>query len=164
MWNFNRIDVGGGIVGVGIFHKTFIVFIIEFVIRTATTVHGINHNDYLAQLKVPQCRQDCMDKVSAVRNSQMVHSTKRTSTCSCAIHFYKPFICNSVFFFSEKKYSLIRTSMDRSPLHSIGRQTGDDDANAQTKCENKIKYLYVFVFFQCFSAFYMKLRSEDNIL
>lgn len=69
MWNFNRIDGSGGGCGGGatiaIFHKTFIVFIIEFAFRTATTtVHGINHNDYLAQLKVPQCRQDCMDKVS----------------------------------------------------------------------------------------------------
>lgn len=69
MWNFNRIDgvgrvTSGGGSGSGIFHKTFIVFIIEFVFRTATTVHGIDHNDYLTQLKVPQCRQDCVDKVS----------------------------------------------------------------------------------------------------
>lgn len=64
MWNFNRIDGGGG---VSIFHKTFIVFIVEFAFRTATTVHGINHHEYLAQLKVPQCRQDCMDKVSAIQ-------------------------------------------------------------------------------------------------
>lgn len=27
-------------------------------------VSGINHNEFLAQLKVPQCRQDCLDKVS----------------------------------------------------------------------------------------------------
>lgn len=25
---------------------------------------GINHNEFLAQLKVPQCRKDCLDKVS----------------------------------------------------------------------------------------------------
>lgn len=28
-------------------------------------VSGINHNEFLAQLKVPQCRQDCLDKVSS---------------------------------------------------------------------------------------------------
>lgn len=25
---------------------------------------GVNHNEFLAQLKVPQCRKDCLDKVS----------------------------------------------------------------------------------------------------
>lgn len=29
-------------------------------------VSGINHNEFLAQLKVPQCRQDCLDKVSLI--------------------------------------------------------------------------------------------------
>lgn len=24
---------------------------------------GLNHNEYLVQLKVPQCRKDCLDKV-----------------------------------------------------------------------------------------------------
>lgn len=27
-------------------------------------VSGVNHNEFLAQLKVPQCRKDCIDKVS----------------------------------------------------------------------------------------------------
>lgn len=30
-------------------------------------VSGINHNEFLAQLKVPQCRKDCMDKVSLIQ-------------------------------------------------------------------------------------------------
>lgn len=29
-------------------------------------VSGVNHNEFLAQLKVPQCRKDCIDKVSAI--------------------------------------------------------------------------------------------------
>lgn len=32
-------------------------------------VSGINHNEFLAQLKVPQCRKDCLDKVSFCRKS-----------------------------------------------------------------------------------------------
>lgn len=29
-------------------------------------VSGVNHNEFLAQLKVPQCRKDCTDKVSVI--------------------------------------------------------------------------------------------------
>lgn len=38
-----------------------------------TALSGINHNEFLAQLKVPQCRKDCLDKVS-ITTSIFLHT------------------------------------------------------------------------------------------
>lgn len=42
------------------------IFIIECTLLKPV-VSGINHNEFLAQLKVPQCRKDCLDKVCLTR-------------------------------------------------------------------------------------------------
>lgn len=39
-----------------------VVFLIECTLLQPV-VSGINHNEFLAQLKIPQCRKDCLDKV-----------------------------------------------------------------------------------------------------
>lgn len=41
-----------------------VIFIIECILLQPV-VSEINHNEFLAQLKVPQCRKDCLDKVSS---------------------------------------------------------------------------------------------------
>lgn len=40
-------------------------------------VCGINHNEFLVQLKVPQCRRDCLDKVSVHFNKLLKFIYKR---------------------------------------------------------------------------------------
>lgn len=43
-----------------------VIFIIECNILQPV-VSEINHNDFLTQLKIPQCRKDCLDKVSSTK-------------------------------------------------------------------------------------------------
>lgn len=45
-----------------IFPSALFLLIVELTVSVAS---GINHHEHLAQLKVPQCRQDCLHKVSA---------------------------------------------------------------------------------------------------
>lgn len=43
-----------------------VIFLVQLSL-VQPALSGINHNEFLAQLKVPQCRKDCLDKVSMIQ-------------------------------------------------------------------------------------------------
>lgn len=51
-----------------------VIFIIECNILQPV-VSEINHNDFLTQLKIPQCRKDCLDKVSSTKQTKPKYSS-----------------------------------------------------------------------------------------
>lgn len=66
-----------------------VIFIIECNILQPV-VSEINHNDFLTQLKIPQCRKDCLDKVSSTKTNQkyfVVAVSSSVRLASSQIHF-----------------------------------------------------------------------------